>query len=331
MFKKIITIFIVCISLLSLTSCKKGSKKVEDFPEFVSNLESYKVTGKLYSVFPTGTKESLITVYFQKPEMYRVEIDNETNGDKQIILKNGKDVFVLLPSVNKSFKLKSGWPINSSYSYLLQSISKDYVNDDDKLIKEEEDVTKVEMKIKLFENAAASKEVVTFSNETGLPTEVSIFDDTNNLMSRFVFLNIEQNPKLDSTLFKKQDTLTSSMEIFNSIEYNREKTYPTFYPVDTKLEHEKTYSNELNERTYIMTFGGSQNYTIIEQEVLKSETNKTAYVDGDIYILGDAVSIIGTSSLTFFQSGMEYTLASTEVNMYDLIKMAYSLIVYDEK
>lgn len=331
MFKKIITIFIVCISLLSLTSCKKGSKKVDDFPEFVSNLESYKVTGKLYSVFPTGTKESLITVYFQKPEMYRVEIDNETNGDKQIILKNGKDVFVLLPSVNKSFKLKSGWPINSSYSYLLQSISKDYVNDDDKLIKEEEDVTKVEMKIKLFENAAASKEVVTFSNETGLPTEVSIFDDTNNLMSRFVFLNIEQNPKLDSTLFKKQDTLTSSMEIFNSIEYNREKTYPTFYPVDTKLEHEKTYSNELNERTYIMTFGGSQNYTIIEQEVLKSETNKTAYVDGDIYILGDAVSIIGTSSLTFFQSGMEYTLASTEVNMYDLIKMAYSLIVYDEK
>ena len=331
MFKKIITIFIVCFSLLSLTSCKKGSKKVDDFPEFVSNLESYKVTGKLYSVFPTGTKESLITVYFQKPEMYRVEIDNETNGDKQIILKNGSDVFVLLPSVNKSFKLKSGWPINSSYSYLLQSISKDYVNDDEKLIKEEEDVTKVEMKIKLFENAAASKEVVTFSNETGLPTEVSIFDDTNNLMSRFVFLNIEQNPKLDSTLFKKQDTLTSSMEIFNSIEYNREKTYPTFYPVDTKLEHEKTYSNELNERTYIMTFGGSQNYTIIEQEVLKSETNKTAYVDGDIYILGDAVSIIGTSSLTFFQSGMEYTLASTEVNMYDLIKMAYSLIVYDEK
>lgn len=331
MFKKIITIFIVCISLLSLTSCNKGSKKVDDFPEFVNNLESYKVTGKLYSVFPTGTKESLITVYFQKPEMYRVEIDNETNGDKQIILKSGSDVFVLLPSVNKSFKLKSGWPINSSYSYLLQSISKDYVNDDDKLIKEEEDVTKVEMKVKLFENAAASKEVVTFSNETGLPTEVSIFDDTNNLMSRFVFLNIEQNPKLDSTLFKKQDTLTSSTEIFNSIEYNREKTYPTFYPVDTKLEHEKTYSNELNERTYIMTFGGSQNYTIIEQEVLKSETKKTAYVDGDIYILGDAVSIIGTSSLTFFQSGMEYTVASTEVNMYDLIKMAYSLIVYDEK
>ena len=87
MFKKIITIFIVCISLLSLTSCNKGSKKVDDFPEFVSNLESYKVTGKLYSVFPTGTKESLITVYFQKPEMYRVEIDNETNGDKQIIFR----------------------------------------------------------------------------------------------------------------------------------------------------------------------------------------------------------------------------------------------------
>ena len=158
MIKKILYILILLSMVLVTVSCKSGTKKVESFPEYVNSLESYKVTGKLYSMFPTGTKESLITVYYQKPDNYRVEIDKSTNGDKQIIIKNNEGVFVLIPSVNKSYKLKSGWPVNSSYSYLLQSVAKDYVNDDSRVVKEEESTTTVEVKIKLFDNAQAATE-----------------------------------------------------------------------------------------------------------------------------------------------------------------------------
>ncbi len=330
MFKKQILLILLLFCILLITGCKDSPKKIKDFPEIVNNLESYKVTGKLYSMFPTGTKESLITVYYQKPEKYRVEIDNSTNGDKQIILKNNEDVHILLPSVNKSFKLRSGWPINSSYPYLLQSLTKDYVNDDNKLITKEDKTTSVEMKTKMFDNAAVSKEKVIFNNETGLPEEVQVFDEMNNLVSRFVYMKIEENIKLDETLFIKNETMTSSFETYGTIEYQREKTYPTYYPLDTTLSQEKVIVNN-NERTYIMTFNGDTNYTIIEQEVIKKELETIQYVDGDIYILGDAAAILSNSIITFFQSGMEYTVASNDVKTLEMLKMAYSLITYQEK
>ena len=113
-------------------------------------------------------------------------------------------------------------------------------------------------------------------------------------------------------------------------EYSREKTYPTYYPINTKLEDEKTTVNN-NERTYIMTYKGDVNYTIIEQEVIKQDQERTTFLDGDIYVLGDSVAIVNNNIITFFQSGMEYTVASTQVQHMELLKMAYSLIVYQEK
>ena len=80
-----------------------------------------------------------------------------------------------------------------------------------------------------------------------------------------------------------------------------------------------------------MTFTGVVNYTIIEQEVIKTDMERTSYLDGDIYILGDAVAVLNNNTLTFFQSGMEYIVASMEVKTSELIKMAYSLIVDQEK
>ena len=330
MFKKqlIFVFFIICIFFI--TGCKNVEKHIEDFPEIVNQLESYKVTGKLYSVFPTGTKESLITVYYQKPEMYRVDIDNPSNGDKQIIIKNNDNVHVLLPSVNKSFKLKSGWPINSSYPYLLESLVKDYINDETKSIIKEDKTTTIEMKVKLFDNAGVSVEKVIFNNDTGLPQEVLLYDDNQNLTSRFVFMNIEKNPKLDSILFNKDEVMKETHETYSSIEHKREKTYPTYYPEDSKLNDEKTISLD-NERTYIMTFKGVVNYTIIEQEVIKTDNERTTYLSGDIYILGDSVAVLNNNSLTFIQSGMEYILASNDVQTTELIKMAYSLIIDQEK
>ena len=330
MFKKQILIFIILLSIFLISGCKKEDKKIRNFPEMVNELESYKVTGKLYSMFPTGTKESLITVYFQKPDKYRVEIDNSTNGDKQIILKNSNDVYVLLPSVNKSFKLRSGWPINSSYPYLLQSICKDYVNDENKIIVKEDSTTTVEMKSRMFENAEASTQKVIFNNETGYPQEVQVYDSQNNLISRFIYMNIEENIKLDQTLFLKNETMTSTFDTYSSIEYQREKTYPTYYPVNTQLKNEKTVVNG-KERTHIMTYSGDVGYTIIEQEVIKQDQERTTFLDGDIYVLGDSVAIVNNNIITFFQSGMEYTVASTQVQHIELLKMAYSLIVYQEK
>ena len=108
--KKIFLMVLTILTLCSLTSCDRGKRVVEDFPTAVSSLDSYKVVGKLYSFFPSRTKESLITVYYKNPDLYRVEVDNMDLGDKQIVLKNSDGVHILIPSLNKTFKVK---PVNN--------------------------------------------------------------------------------------------------------------------------------------------------------------------------------------------------------------------------
>lgn len=321
---------VLLVTVFTIYACGANQKKVEDFPELVNKLDSYKVTGKLYSMFPTGTKESLVTVYYQKPDNYRVEIDNSSNGDKQIILKNTDGVYVLIPAVNKSFKIKSAWPINSSYPYLLQSLSKDYINDTDKLITKDDETTTIEMDIKMFENANPSTQKVIFKNATGYPNEVQVFDEKKNLVSRFVFLNIEENPTFEAELFQKEPTMTSCYETYSQIEYNRQSTYPTYYPDATKLKEEKTIKNA-NEKTVIMKYTGDVTYTIVEKYVYSKELEKTNFLDGDLYVMGEYVTIVNNNNITFLTQGMEYYIASNDLEVLEMIKMGNSLINDYEK
>src|SRR5699024_3232046 len=55
--------------------------------------------------------------------------NDEDEKSSQIILKNKDGVFVLTPSLNKSFKFQSEWPDNSSQPYLYQSLINDIIKD----------------------------------------------------------------------------------------------------------------------------------------------------------------------------------------------------------
>ena len=52
----------VLILLTTITSCKKKKAVESSFPEIVNQLTSYKLVGRLESNFPSGMKESNITV-----------------------------------------------------------------------------------------------------------------------------------------------------------------------------------------------------------------------------------------------------------------------------
>lgn len=317
--------------LLTFTSCKKGERVVQDFPTVVTNLESYKVTGKLYSMFPSGTKECVVTVYYQKPDFYRVEVDNAVLSDKQIVMKNEEGVHILVPSVNKTFKVKSSWPFNSSYPYLLQSLSKDMLSDENKVTILGEETSTVEIKAKVFENALPSTQKIVFNNKTGYPNEVLVYDENANLLTKFVFENIEINKELDKDLFNVEKTLTSMREYYHDIveTYVRTITYPTYYPEGVKLKEELI--NNKTAKTAIMKYEGETSFTIIEQYLMDSSTVVTSFVDGDIYIMGGTIALINNNTVFFGEQGVEYTIASNNMHVIEMIKMGDSLLVGSEK
>src|SRR5690625_7791841 len=64
-----------------------------------------------------------------KHEYYRVTLESDEEYGGQVILKNEEGVFVLTPSLNKSFKFQTDWPENSSQPYLYQSLINDVIKD----------------------------------------------------------------------------------------------------------------------------------------------------------------------------------------------------------
>ena len=182
----------------------------------------------------------------------------------------------------------------------------------------------------MFENAGLSKQKVLFSKETKLPTEVQAFDEQQNLVSRFVFLNFEENIDLENDLFEKEPTMTSTVETYSQLEYTRVNTYPTYYPTNTELKDEKIMrSGEV--KTVIMNYHGDIAYTIVEEYVFKNDLEKTDYVDGDIYILGDSVAVVNKTNLTFVSGGIEYFIASNNLSILEMARMGNSLLNGEEK
>ncbi len=329
--KKIILLLITIITLFSLTSCDRGKRVVEDFPTAVNSLESYKVVGKLESFFPSRTKESIVTVYYKNPDYYRVEVDNQDLKDKQIVLKNKDGVHILIPTLNKTFKVKSSWPLNSSYPYLFQSLSKDMLNDENKVSVHEEDTSSVEMKVKVFEDAIPYKQKIIFNNKTGFPSVVLVYDEKENLVTKFTYDKIELNKDLDNELFNVEKTLTSMREYFQDIveTYVRSITYPTYYPDGVKLQEELIKGT--TKKLAIMKYVGDSSFTIIEEYLMDSEVMVTSFVDGDIYIMGGTFAIINPNTIFFGEQGVEYTIASNNMNILEMIKMGDSLLVGSEK
>lgn len=323
---------LILISSFSLISCKKEEAIEKSFPEIVQELNSYKLVGRLESNYPTGTKECEVVVYYKNPNLFRVELTNAGNNEPQVMIKNNDGIFVLLPVVNKIFKVESSWPNNSSYPYILQSLSKDIISDENLITIKENNKTYLEFNAKMFDNAVVSKQKVTFNNDTNMPEEVLIYDETDSLIMRFIVNKIEQNINIDDLKFKVNDSMASLRLSYasNPISFDRLVSYPTYFPEGASLVAENVVGT-VNDKTVFMKYGGDSPFTIIEQYVMAYEDTKTIYASGNIYIMGGAICIASNNTIFFYDSGMEYTVASNHLNYNTLIMMGESLRDSNEK
>ena len=330
--KRIFSLCLIILFGISLVGCGKNKEVSISFPEKIQSLDSYKLSGKLYTTFPSGTKECLITTYYQKPNLYRVEIDNPNMNDKQIILKNDNGVHVLIPSLNKTFMVKSAWPSNSSYPYILESLASDILKDDNKVESTSNDTKIIELSAKMHENALPSTQKVIFDEKTMNLKEVQVYDENKNLVTRFVVTEYEENKKLENSLFNATETLVSVSKIYQDASSNfvREITYPTYFPENTKLEDELRTGTTSNMRSVIV-YSGDTPYTIIESYAFLNETASTSYLTGSVVVMAENIYVVDTNSVFFYSQGMEYVVASNYLSQLEMMKIGESLLVSSEK
>ena len=329
--KKIIVSILMIFTSLMIVGCKENKNIEESFIQNVNALISYKLVGKLETNFPSGTKECIVTVYYKKPNLYRVELLSANSIEGQIMVKNDDGVHVIIPSINKTFKVNSSWPNNSSYPYLLQSLANDIISDDNIITTKDENYTILELKAKLFNRDDGNTQKIVFDENNNLK-EIYIYNKDNELISNFKITSLEENISIDSSLFNTNETLETLNTYYqeNPLSFDRTINYPTYYPEGTSLKEELIKGDSSNKYA-IMTFSGNVGYTITQKYLNNNETEIVEYVSGDIYVVEGTFIIVDTNNITFYNEGIQYTIASNDIELLEMIKMANSLKTSDIK
>ena len=160
--KKIIILGTIIVMLFVTVGCgkKDASDVIKELDKKISSVTTYQIEGTLQITNNDDTYNYDVTVSYEKPNKYRVSLTNTSNNHEQIILKNDEGVFVITPSLNKSFKFQSDWPNNNSQVYLLESLLNDINNDSERMFEEATDGYTITTKVSYPNNTNLVKQKI---------------------------------------------------------------------------------------------------------------------------------------------------------------------------
>ena len=180
--KKILIVLLIGMSCFLITGCGKydGKSFVKELSKKVNNSDSYNLNGVLEIRNNEETYSYDVNVSYKKENNFKVGLKNKINNYEQIILRNSEGIYVLTPSLNKSFKFQSEWPYNSSQTYLLQTLLKDIENDEEYKFKQTDNGYMIETKANYSANKDLSTQKLYFDKNKTL-NKVEVFDTSGNL------------------------------------------------------------------------------------------------------------------------------------------------------
>lgn len=207
--KKILFLMIFFLTLLLVGCGKYGEDDaIKDFKKKIEKADSYRVTGTLEITNNDDTYQYKVDASYKKNDNYRVSLINKSNNHEQIILKNSDGVYVVTPSLNKSFKFQSDWPKNNSQIYLLSSILNDIKNDSERKFTEKNGNYIFTTKVNYPNNTELSKQVITLDNKLNLKT-IEVQNNNGIPQMTMKFDNIDYNSNFNSNYFDLNSIIDS--------------------------------------------------------------------------------------------------------------------------
>lgn len=351
---KKIAVLTICLMLV-LTGCGKKGKEdlVGEFEKSVNNAKSYILKGNMEILSNEETYTYSLEVRYLKEDYYKVTLVNQTNNHEQIILKNQDGVYVVTPTLNKSFKFQSEWPANSSQSYILSSILQDINSDKEMTIEEQDKGYVIKTKVNYPNNSELSYQKIYFDDDMNLEkVEVYNTEDIVNIKVTFSSINLkgglnEEDFALEDLIDitkteDAKDTEKQKNENEDTAEENTEENcdneecdtkssnildtviYPLYIPSKTYLSNSETIDTDDGNRV-ILTFGGEKNFVLIEEVANIADEFEVIPVYGDPIMLSDTIAAKSANSMYWTSEDISYYLTSSDLTTEEMVTIAESL------
>ena len=326
--KKIIVL--LGIMLVFLTGCGKYSEEdiVKDLDKKINHSKGYKASGELDIMNNDEVYHYDVDISYKADHYYKIVLTNQANDHTQVILKNDDGVYILTPSLNKSFKFQSDWPYSNSQIYLLSAIVNDIKNDKERTFEENKDSYIFKTKVNYPNNINLTKQKITMNKKLKFKN-VKVYDQNNVIRMEMNFKNIDYSP----TFKDKHFDLNAIMKTFSVDDTDVKETtsldesiYPLMLPSGTKLVNEEKINKDVGERI-IMTFEGDKPFLLVEETAKVEEEFTIVPTYGEPFRLMDTLGVMTDNSLSWSSNGIEYYIVSDVLSQEELVEVAQSINV----
>lgn len=324
---KKIVLGIALLSIFLLSGCGKYDDHdiVKDLSKKIDTINGYYLEGEMSIISNEDTYKYEVKSSYQKDNLFRVSLKNKDNNHEQIILRNEDGVYVLTPSLNKSFKFQSEWPYNNSQVYLLQTLLRDLKNDKKRTMKETKNYYVFTTAVNYPNNKSLKKQVIYMDKNLNFK-EIQVMNADNQKEITLKITKIDMKATFNTKYF----TLSNNMEAasINSVEIPvidiDSIIYPMYIPENTSLNAQDSVATDKGERL-ILTFVGEKPFILVEEAVAKEEELTIVPMSGDPVLLSGSVGALSDNSLTWVINGVEYYIASDALSKDELVMISESI------
>lgn len=191
---------------------KDAASVVKELDQKMTKLDSYAGIGTMTLRSGQQPLEYQVEVWYQGPSFYRIELTNAKKDVKQIVLRNEEGVFVLTPSLKKSFRFQSDWPNNQGQVYLYQTLVRSILEDNNRQFEKEGDSYIFEVSAN-YQTDSLVKQKIWLNTSDYKPKHVQVTDAESRVVLEMKFDQFEFNKKFDKDAFDMQRNMTASANI----------------------------------------------------------------------------------------------------------------------
>ncbi len=316
---------IVLLGVLCLFGCGKAdqSNVKDEFVKNISKKNSYLVKGTMNIISNEDTFSYNVTVA-KSNDNYRVNLVNTINNHEQVILRSNNEVYVVTPSLNKSFKFQSEWPDNGSQAYLLNSLVNDINNDSESKAEADGDGFVISSKVNYPNNANLVSEKIYLDKKSNLK-KVEVLDKDGKVKITVNYTSIDFKPTFKDDYFKLESLIDE--ECCKDKETSAlmdDIVYPLYLPSNTYLSTKDTVNTESGNRV-ILTFTGDSPFTLIEEKTVANSEFEIIPVYGEPLMLSETMGALSSNSLYFTSNNVDFYLSSDKLSGNELLTIAESI------